>query len=46
MSIWDAEFGTLVKSFKNLKGDINAIEVNEAFNSVYASGVDSRVLVL
>lgn len=46
MTIWDPEFGTLVKQFKQLKGDINAIEVNEHFGSVYASGIDSRVVVI
>jgi hypothetical protein len=29
VAVWDAEFGTLVKKFKNLQGDINTIEVNE-----------------
>jgi hypothetical protein len=46
VTVWDAEFGTLVKQFKNLKGDVNALETNEAFNAVYASGADSRVLVI
>ena len=46
VTVWDAEFGTISKQFKNLKGDINAIEVNEQFNSVYASGADSRVVVI
>ena len=46
MTVWDAEFGTLVKQFKNLKGDVNALETNEAFNAVYASGADSRVLAI
>lgn len=44
VSIWDCEFGTHLKTFNNLKGDIMSIEVNESFNSVYASGVDSRVI--
>lgn len=46
VSVWDAEYGTLQKTFNNLKGDINALEVNEDFSAVYASGVDSRVLVI
>ena len=46
VTVWDAEFGTLVKQFKNLKGDVNALEINESFTSVYASGADSRVLVI
>ena len=46
ITIWDAEFGTLVKQFKQLKGDVNALEVNEDFSSVYASGVDSRVVTV
>jgi WD40 repeat protein len=29
--VWDSEFGTLVKQFNNLKGDINSIEVNEQY---------------
>jgi hypothetical protein len=44
--VWESEFGTLVKQFKYLKGDINALAVNEEFSSVYASGVDSRVVVI
>jgi hypothetical protein len=44
--IWDAEFGTLTNQFKQLKGDINAIEVNEHPLSIYASGADSRVVVI
>jgi len=46
LSIWDAEFGTLQKTFNHLKGDINGIEVNESFNAVYASGIDSRILTI
>lgn len=46
LTIWDAEFGTILKQFKNLKGDINAIEVNQQFNTIYASGADSRVVVI
>eukprot|EP00347_Sterkiella_histriomuscorum_P013585 403364154 len=44
--VWDSQYGTLSKQFTNLQGDINAIEVNDEFNSVYASGVDSRVLTI
>ncbi|CDW74499.1 u3 small nucleolar rnaassociated protein [Stylonychia lemnae] len=46
LSVWDAEFGTLQKTFDNLKGDINTIEVNEDYQCVYASGIDSRLLVI
>lgn len=46
VTVWDSEFGTLVKQFNNLKGDICSIEVNEKFMSVYASGCDSRVVVI
>jgi WD40 repeat protein len=46
VTVWDPQFGTLVKRFNNLKGDINALEVNEDFGAVYASGVDSRVAVI
>lgn len=46
VTVWDSQFGTLVKRFNNLKGDINALEVNEDFGAVYASGVDSRVAVI
>jgi len=42
--VWDSEFGTQVKLFNNLKGDIVSVVVNEAFNTVYATGVDSRVI--
>ena len=35
----------MVKHFPgHLKGDINTLAVNETFNTVYASGVDSRIL--
>ena len=43
---WDAQHGTLIKQFNNLKGYINALEVNESFKAVYASGTDSRVVVI
>ena len=46
ITVWDAEFGTLVKQFKHLKGDVNSLEVNEEFSSVYASGVDSRIVTV
>ncbi len=46
VTIWDAQFGTLIKNFNNLQGDINTIEVNTEFSTVYASGVDSRVLAI
>jgi len=46
LTVWDAEFGTLVKQFKNLKGDINSIELNEDYSSIYASGADSRIVVI
>ena len=44
LCVWDEKFGTMVKCFKNLQADILTVAVNENFNSVYASGVDSRVL--
>lgn len=46
ISIWDSEFGTVIKTFSYLKGDILSLVVNENFKSVYASGVDSRVVSL
>ena len=46
VTVWDSEFGTLVKQFKHLKGDINALEINEEYSTVYASGADSRVFVI
>ena len=46
ITVWDPQFGTLVKRFNNLKGDINALEIYEDFGAVYASGVDSRVAVI
>jgi WD40 repeat protein len=46
LSIWDSDYGALIKTFNNLQGDINDIEVNDAFNTVYTSGVDSRVLAV
>ena len=44
--IWDAKFGTLIKKFSHLKGDINALEVSKAHRAIYASGADSRVVSL
>ena len=44
LSAWDIEHGTLLKTFTNLKADINTIEVNERHEIVYASGVDARIL--
>jgi len=46
VTIWDPEHGTLTKQFTNLKADINALEVNEHYPSIYASGADSRVVVI
>jgi len=46
LCVWDSEYGTLQKTFDNLKGDINTIEVNDEHQCVYASGLDSRVLVI
>lgn len=46
VTIWDSEFGTLIKTFNNLQADINALEINEEFKTVYASGIDSRVLAI
>lgn len=42
--IWDSKFGTLVKSFNHLKADILALEVNHKLQTIYATGVDSRVV--
>ena len=42
--IWDDKFGTLFKKFNNLSADVLALEVNQKYNCVYATGVDSRVL--
>mmetsp|Transcript_27453 Transcript_27453/g.19825 ORF Transcript_27453/g.19825 Transcript_27453/m.19825 type:complete len:81 (+) Transcript_27453:714-956(+) len=44
LSVWDPNHGTLVSKFKGLKADIMTLEVNDAYDCVYASGVDSRVL--
>lgn len=30
VSIWDSEYGTLIKTFNQLKGDILSIVTNEA----------------
>ena len=44
VSIWDLEFGTLIKTFNHLKADILTLEVNLKHDTIYASGVDSRVI--
>lgn len=44
LAVWDCQHGTLIKSFSNLKADIQAIEYNHKYKIVYASGVDSRVM--
>ena len=44
LSIWDIEFGTLIKQFNNLQADILSIAINPTFETIYATGVDSRVL--
>ena len=46
LSLWDVNHGTLLKTFSNLKADITAIEVNRAAGSVYATGVDSRIMTV
>jgi U3 small nucleolar RNA-associated protein 4 len=42
--IWNMKFGTLVQSFKQLKADILCLAVNPEHSTIYASGVDSRVI--
>lgn len=42
--IWDLQFGTLTKTFNQLKADILSLASHE--ENVYASGVDSRVINL
>jgi len=44
--LWDPEHGTLIKTFKQLQADILAIEVNPITKTIYASGVDARVLTI
>ena len=44
VSIWDMQFGTLIKSFNHLQADILTLAVNPVHHTIYASGVDSRVL--
>lgn len=44
VTIWDLKFGTLIKSFNHLKADILALAVNAKYDTVYATGVDSRVI--
>ena len=44
ISIWDDNFGTLVKKFNQLQGDILTMEINPVFDCLYATGVDSRVV--
>lgn len=44
LKIWDIKYGTLVKSFNQLKADINTIAVNKVHGIVYATGTDSRIL--
>ena len=42
--IWDSTFGTQLKKFSSLKGDILDIEINDSFSMIYATGIDSRIL--
>ena len=44
LSAWDAEHGTLIKTFNHLKADINSIEINTKHDIVYATGVDARII--
>lgn len=41
---WQTKFGTLVQTFKQLKGDILALAHNPKMQTVYATGIDSRVI--
>ena len=40
---WDAKMGTLLNSFKSHEADVLALCVSENEDSVYSSGIDSRV---
>ena len=42
--VWDIQFGTLVKTFNQLKADVLALTCSG--DNLYASGVDSRVINL
>lgn len=44
--IWDANHGTQLYTFNQLKADVLTLESNTTHGLVYASGVDSRVLAL
>lgn len=46
ITIWDSQFGTLIKKFNHLKGDILTLEISLDHNSVYATGIDSRIISL
>ena len=46
LTLWDPDHGTLIKTFKQLQADILTIEVNPATKTIYASGVDARVLTI
>ena len=44
LKVWDLKYGTLLKSFNQLKADVNAIVINKKHGVVYATGADSRIL--
>ena len=40
---WDAEMGTLIKSFKSHEADVLSVCMSKDEESVYSSGIDSRI---
>lgn len=44
--IWDKKSGNSLKVFSELKGDVLAIAVNQDQKTIYASGVDSKVICI
>lgn len=42
--IWDKKMGNSLKVFNELKGDVLTIAVNYDQKTIYASGVDSKVI--
>ena len=44
--VWDKKSGNSLKIFSELKGDVLALAVNQDQKTVYASGVESKVICL
>lgn len=46
LAVWDPTFGTLVKRFNHLQADITTMCFSRLHKTLYATGVDSRILAI